>query len=163
MHRSIHCICCFLFMIGGICQASTYANLFADSFGKSFTVTDQDVILGDLAYAREKCLAKRSSPCIRTERFVFYVPSDFPSIRIWYGDDAAYHLKSRHRGVWQNTDIDIFVIEQSWRGGTVNFAYSTEFGVLAITPGSGGQLTLLDPCGFAAMPSSRHCAGLRAP
>ena len=48
----------------------------------------------------------------------------------------------------------------------MNFAYSTEFGVPAISPGSAGQtwqLILLDPCGFAAMPSSRHCVGLRVP
>lgn len=41
-------------LIGGICQAATYENLFTDSFGNSFTVTDQDVIIGDLAYTREK-------------------------------------------------------------------------------------------------------------
>ena len=166
MRLRSHFIGFLLVLIAGAAQASTYENLFAKHFGAGFVVTEGEVIIGDLAYPREKCITQSLSPCIRTERFVFYVPSAFPAIRIWHKDGASYRLKSERKGFWQNTDIRVYVIEQAWRGETLYFAYSIEFGVLAINSASGGQpeqLTLMESCGFAAMPSSRHCANLRMP
>jgi hypothetical protein len=140
--------------------AADYENLFTGKFGAGFHVDDKQVVIGDLAYGLEKCKTGNLSPCIKTERFIFYVPREFPSIRIWYKDGANYRLKSSRSGYWRNTETPIHVIEQSWQGNTLHFAYSKEFGVLAIHAGDPVyQITLLDTCGFAAMPDSRHCAG----
>lgn len=135
---------------------ANYANLF-DEHGSTFGVGLNEVRVVDVAFPATQCASIEKYVCVLSKVFVFSVPKDIEMVSAWSHGGAYYKVLSRQEKLIRGEIIEYRVIRQKWKRNIVEYAYSEEYGVLAIKGKNGHEMMVLEKCGFAAISSARGC------
>lgn len=137
-----------------------YANIF-DGKGAVLGVGENGVRLTDLISPVQYCKVADPYVCIVSKPLVFAIPKAGKEIvNSWSHSGAKYKVTSADKmTILGGNSIRYRVIRQRWNGLVTDFAYSDEYGVIAIRVSGGQQLMLLGKCGFGAISDVSGCLG----
>lgn len=154
-------ICLFFFLTKSLvlfAAEANYTNLF-DQHGSPFGVGFKEVRISDVIFQATQCSSGDQYACVISKVFVFSVPKDIGMKNTWSHVGAKYKVVSKKEKLIRGEIIEYRVIRQKWMGNVVEYAYSNEYGVLAIKGKNGHVMMVLERCGFAAISNAQGCVG----
>ena len=158
---SIFKLIVFFFLMNSFSSFATeanYANLF-DSHYSPLGIGSSGVRLFDLVFPATQCASSDRYVCVLSKEFVFSVPKDIEKINEWHHGGAHYNVLAKKEKLIRGEIIEYRVIRQKWRRNAIEFAYSRDYGVLAVKDREGHVMMVLEKCGFAAISNSQGCSG----
>lgn len=150
----------FLFLMNccnSFAAEANYANLFSNHYAP-FGIGVNEVRLFDLVIPATQCTSSDRYICVLSKVFVFSVPKDIEQINEWNHAEAKYNVLMKKEKLIRGEIVEYRVIRQKWKGNVVEYAYSKDYGVLAIKDKYGEVMMLLEKCGFAAISNTKGCS-----
>lgn len=132
-----------------------YVNIFGGQ-GAVFSIEEREVRMLDLRYDLHRCPLGSDFICISSDVLSFSVPKSFPKISHWVQFGAAYELREKRVSEILGKEVTYWVIRQTWKKSSVDFAYSPVYGILSMRSKK-GQLILRGKCGIAPQIDSAEC------
>lgn len=141
-----------------LAEDAEYANIF-DGKGAVLGVSANGVRLTDLISPARYCNAADQYVCVVSKPFVFAIPKTEKGIgKSWSHSGAQYKITSANETpLLGGKSIRYWVVRQQWNGLVTQYAYSDDYGVIAIRASGGQQLILLGKCGFGAISDIQLC------
>jgi hypothetical protein len=146
---------CLTNSFGSFAAEANYANLF-DKHGSPFGVGSSEVRLVDVIFPATQCGPSDEYVCVLSKVFVFSVPKDIET-RAWKHGGATYKVLAKKEKLIRGEIIEYRVIRQELKGNVIEYAYSNDYGVLAIKGKNGHVMMAMGKCGFAAISNARGC------
>lgn len=142
--------------LNSFASEANYANLFSKHYSP-LGIGSNEVRLFDLVFPTTQCASNDSFVCVLSKVFVFAVPKDIERINEWNHDEANYKVLAKKEKLIRGEVVEYRVIRQKWKGNVIEYAYSKDFGILAVKDKDGEVMMLLEKCGFAAISNAKGC------
>jgi hypothetical protein len=142
--------------IASFAVEANYANLF-DEHESTFGVGANEVRLVDVVFPATQCAIAEKYACVFSKVFVFAVPRDIEKTSAWNHAGASYKVLAKKEKLIRGEVVEYRVIRQEWKRNVTDYAYSKDYGVIAIKGNNAHEMMVLEKCGFAAISSAKGC------